>query len=89
MSRSNRQDRPLAESVTSKWPLKPEAKDTGAVENPSAEPRGKLRRPRDPRKKKNVRTRPPRRNPLMGASRSRATRTPMYDREDETYEEEE
>lgn len=88
MSRSNRQDRPLAESVTSKWPLK-QADEAVTPEDPASQPRGKLRRPRDPRKKKNIRMRPPRRNPLTGTIRTKVTRTPMYDREDETYEEEE
>lgn len=87
MSRSNSRDT-VVETVTSKWPLrkiKAETREEGSVQV-------KLRRPRDPRKRRIMQTRPPIRNPLMMIGRLRgsgANRNLIYEREDETYEEEE
>ena len=88
MPRSHNRDA-VVETVTSKWPLRPAV---NAVENEPDQPRGKLRRPRDPRKRRIMQTRPPIRNPLMMIGRLRgsgANRNLIYEREDETYEEEE
>jgi len=54
---------PTTVTARTKWPVnwqgdKPEA--------PEPELRGKLRRPRDPRKIKKIAVRPPRRSPLAG-----------------------
>lgn len=92
-SRSNRGGRDIVlASVTTKWPLR-KASSTSVAEKPSDEPRGKLRRPRDPTKRKRVRVRPPAyRNPLVVTGRLRSAelkRDLIYEREDETYEEEE
>lgn len=89
MSRSNSRDT-VVETVTSKWPLRKIKATTNAKEDGSVQV--KLRRPRDPRKRRIMQTRPPIRNPLMMIGRSRgsgANRNLMYEREDETYEEEE
>lgn len=52
--------------------------------------RGKMRRPRDPRKAKRTSIRPPRRNPMMGRVEPRKeTRVLMYEHDDDTFEEEE
>ena len=88
MSRPNSRDN-VVETVTSKWPLRTPKVDR-KVE--TGEPRGNLRRPRDPRKRRIMQTRPPIRNPLMMIGRLRgsgANRNLIYEREDETYEEEE
>ena len=90
MSRSNSRDN-VVETVTSKWPLR-EPKGDKNLKETGHQPLGKLRRPRDPRKRRIMQTRPPIRNPLMMVSRLRgsgANRNLMYEREDETYEEEE
>ena len=88
MSRSNSRDA-VVETVTSKWPLRKLKSDRNIEKD---QPRGKLRRPRDPRKRRIMQTRPPIRNPLMMIGRLRgsgANRNLIYEREDETYEEEE
>ncbi len=67
----------------------PKEVEAPAVASPT-KPRGKLRRPVDPRKKRNIKVRPPRRNPLTGKGEPyRNERSLMYEAEDVDVEEKE
>ena len=85
-SRKN-QDAPVTVTSKASWPTnwqgdKPEPKQPKL--------RGKMRRPRDPRKIKRTSVRPPRRNPMISRVVPRKeTRVLMYEYDDETFEEEE
>ena len=95
MSRSNRLGGAggdtVIETATARQPVRERATET-EFQAENSQPRGRLRRPRDPRKLKRTRVRPPRRNPYADGGRPEVIKTErvmMYDHDDDSYDYEE
>lgn len=87
MSRSGRRNI-VIETVTARQPVRERVSET-EFQTENSKPRGKLRRPRDPRKLKRTAVRPPRRNPYADGEKPKViqtTRHLMYDHDDDSYD---
>jgi len=85
MGRSKKDgDAPVTVTQRTKWPVNWQEDKTNRQPK---QPRGKLRRPRDPRKVRKIAVRPARKNPLFGRVKPyKNERTLVYEPEEYAFE---